>query len=510
MQIKKVLAVVMSLCMIAGAESYCAPVISNSITAQASTVESDCFSFDEETGVLTLRGDVEASALWLFSNKQNVKSIIAEDGTVFPKTCNCLFQGFKNCTDIDLKHVDTSDAKSMYNMFEGCSSLTSLELSGFNTSNVTNMSQMFKNCSGLTTLDLSGFNTSNVDTMSDMFRNCSRLTTLDLTRFDTGHVKSMSCMFCGCSSLKELDLSRFNTKRVSSTDHMFCGCSSLAKLNIGNFDVRKVTNMWGMFYGCSGLKTLDLSSFQTNSVTDLGSMFCDCSSLKELDLSGFISKQVTSIDGMFRGCSSLKGLDLSGINTIRVRDTNSMNEVFSGCTNLTYLNISNFDTSNNPCLTDIFRDCNSLNTLVLGEKYTEIITAQALPNGDGWKKMPDSETIVSGDGEFAVIKNDGKNTYTRFTAITTTYPTNIKVEYSEKNHQVRFTWDEVKGAERYGIAVYQTGKWRLQTQSITDTVYTTPKNLTPGKTYKVAIAAKVNGKWDTANAIKHAVSITIK
>ena len=34
-----------------------------------------------------------------------------------------------------------------------------------------------------------------------------------------------------------------------------------------------------------------------------------------------------------------------------------------------------------------------------------------------------------------------------------------------------------------------------------------PKNLTPGRTYSVAIAARVNGKWDIANATKNAVTI---
>ena len=93
---------------------------------------------------------------------------------------------------------------------------------------------------------------------------------------------------------------------------------------------------------------------------------------------------------------------------------------------------------------------------------------------------------------------------------TLTYPANIKVEYSKEYHQVRFTWDKVKNADRYGIAIYLAGKWRVQAQNITDTSYTSPKNLTPGKTYWVAIAARVNGKWDTANAIKHAGTVTIK
>ncbi|SEL44406.1 hypothetical protein SAMN05216469_1323 [Ruminococcus albus] len=91
-----------------------------------------------------------------------------------------------------------------------------------------------------------------------------------------------------------------------------------------------------------------------------------------------------------------------------------------------------------------------------------------------------------------------------------TFPTNIRVEYSKEYHQVRFTWDKVEGADRYGIAVYLAGKWRVQAQNITGTVYTSPKNLTPGKTYKVAIAARVNGRWDTTNAIRHSGTVTIR
>lgn len=93
---------------------------------------------------------------------------------------------------------------------------------------------------------------------------------------------------------------------------------------------------------------------------------------------------------------------------------------------------------------------------------------------------------------------------------TITYPTNITVSYSKDYHQVKFTWDKVQGADRYGIAVYLAGKWRIQTQNITNTIYTSPKNLAPGKSYRVAVAARVNEKWDSANAIKNAVTVTIK
>ncbi|SEK69433.1 DUF4832 domain-containing protein [Ruminococcus albus] len=133
----------------------------------------------------------------------------------------------------------------------------------------------------------------------------------------------------------------------------------------------------------------------------------------------------------------------------------------------------------------------------------------------------------NGEGEYPIrFSNEGSNVYdTKLKAnfvgsfkintpikveAPTSYPTNIKVTYSEKYHQVRFTWDKVEGADRYGIAVYLAGKWRVQTQNIIDTIYTSPKNLTPGMSYRVAIAARVNGKWDTVNAIKNAGTITIK
>jgi len=188
-----------------------------------------------------------------------------------------------------------------------------------------------------------------------------------------------------------------------------------------------------------------------------------------------------------------------------------MSFMFDKCSKLESLDLSKFDISHCSCaMLQLFHSCNNLKTLKLGENFTELTPNAFLPNGNGWVNVNDSKTIVSGDGKYAAIINNGTNTYKQFTNESLTYPTNIKVKYNEKNHQVRFTWDEVEGADRYSIAVYKSGKWRIQTQDITDTVYDSPKNLTPGSTYKVAIAARVNGEWDTKNAIKNAVTVTVK
>ncbi|MBE6872816.1 MAG: hypothetical protein E7493_02755 [Ruminococcus albus] len=85
------------------------------------------------------------------------------------------------------------------------------------------------------------------------------------------------------------------------------------------------------------------------------------------------------------------------------------------------------------------------------------------------------------------------------------------VEHSEKFHQFRLNWNEVKGAQRYGVAVYLAGKWKIVTQDIPagTTSYTSPK-LRAGQTYKMVICAKVGGKWDISSLSSRAFTVTVK
>ena len=486
MQMKKFLAVVMSLCLTAGAVSYGAPVITQSITAQAADSATSGFSFNQTTGRLTLSGTVDGDALRKFNNtyRDNVWSVIALEGTVLPEDCSKLFCEYP-CSSIDLSNADTSNVKNMSRMFDNCCYLNSLNISGFDTSNVTDMSYMFNECSKLYSLDVSGFDTSNVTDMGDMFSLCNHLTSLDVSRFNTSKVTDMSGMFNSCLGLSTLDLSGFDTSNVTDMNTMFWGCVKLTSLDISRFDTSKVTNMGSMFCACNKLTTLDVSGFDTSKVTNMSGMFAD-TYLSTLDVSGFDTSKVTDMMVMF------------------------------GSRNLTELDLSSFDTSKVTKMDWMFSSCTNLRSLTLGENFKNVPEEAELNNDKGWVNSKDIATVVSGDGEYAVIENNGKNTYKRLpieeenheTALT--YPTNIKVEYSKEYHQVRFTWDKVENADRYEIAVYLAGKWRVQAQNITGTTYTSPQNLIPGRTYRVAIAARVNGKWDTANAIRHSGTVTIK
>ena len=90
------------------------------------------------------------------------------------------------------------------------------------------------------------------------------------------------------------------------------------------------------------------------------------------------------------------------------------------------------------------------------------------------------------------------------------YPEITNITYSESSHQFKITWKAVQGASRYGIAVYQGGKWRVKQQFDGNvTSFTSPK-LKAGQKYKLVVCAKVNGSWDTSSISKRAVNITIR
>ncbi|MBO4865403.1 MAG: carbohydrate-binding domain-containing protein [Ruminococcus sp.] len=92
---------------------------------------------------------------------------------------------------------------------------------------------------------------------------------------------------------------------------------------------------------------------------------------------------------------------------------------------------------------------------------------------------------------------------------TANYPKVTKIEYSEKYHQFRLTWDAVDGAEKYGVAVYLAGKWKVVDQNITTTTFTSPK-LAAGQTYKMVVCAKINGSWDISKINSRAFTVTVK
>ena len=91
---------------------------------------------------------------------------------------------------------------------------------------------------------------------------------------------------------------------------------------------------------------------------------------------------------------------------------------------------------------------------------------------------------------------------------TGSYPEVTKIEYSETYHQFRISWTPVKNADKYGIAVYIAGKWRVQ--AYTDaTTFISPK-LKAGESYRMLIAARSGGNWDLTDMNKRTFIVTVR
>ena len=88
----------------------------------------------------------------------------------------------------------------------------------------------------------------------------------------------------------------------------------------------------------------------------------------------------------------------------------------------------------------------------------------------------------------------------------TTYP-EVKTQVNGK--RFKLTWTTVENAEKYGIAVYQAGKWVVKTTVDSNTTTFVSPTVTSG-TYKMIVCAKVNGKWDTRSLNSRAFEVTIK
>ena len=280
MKIKKITSLLMALtvsCGVIQTVNNYSPVSFTTIAAEQT--EQTVF-FNEETGVLSLRGNVNKEEVKKYSDK--VTSIIAEEGTVFPEDCSGLFKYFYYVKSIDLSKADTSNVKNMERMFYACYDLTSIDVSGFDTSKVEDMNYIFGGCKKLTSLDVSNFDTSKLYYMNGLFFQCESLTTLDVSNFDTSNVKSMWELFSGCTDLKSLDLS--------------------------NFDTSKVVMMTGMFSNCKGLTTLDLSSFNTVDLKNTTRMFFGCTDLKKVYVgANWITDGVLYDQGMFYLCHEIVG-----------------------------------------------------------------------------------------------------------------------------------------------------------------------------------------------------------
>lgn len=166
------------------------------VTVSAAFDNSDECAFDEETGTLHLRGNVDKSDVQQYKDK--AVYVVAEEGTVLPEDCGAMFDTFKKVQSIDLKKADTSAVTNMSFMFSGCEKLAKLDISSFDTSDVMFMNSMFANCMGLTTIYVSdNWNIRAFCDSQGMFENCGELVGGNQTRWDNSYTDALYAVIDG-------------------------------------------------------------------------------------------------------------------------------------------------------------------------------------------------------------------------------------------------------------------------------------------------------------------------
>jgi len=225
----------------------------------ASGVDGTCSWVIDKDGVFTIRPTNGVSGViaehdlinyppWYYYG-ENVEKVIVEPGVKCNNKSLLTFANMKNCTEMDIHNLDTSNATNMAGMFSGCASIKQIDLSNFNTSKVTHMGEMFFECSSLESLDLSTFDVRKVKQIEQMFQGCSKLTNLNLSNFETNSAISFYNLFKDCSMLSNLDISGLIINDNASIYNMFLNCNNLKKIKLGeDFRFRSKSNTNESYY----------------------------------------------------------------------------------------------------------------------------------------------------------------------------------------------------------------------------------------------------------------------
>ncbi len=399
----------------------------------------DLVTFDEATGVLTIKNKDVIDSSDVSQWKRTAKELVLEDIGSISKEAFAEFKiesatiknvkhigySFRSCTALKCLEIDgvgTIDqfafynpanleevaisnveeiGKNAFNVYGGATKLNKVSLA-----NVTNIAdQAFKDHSELTELSFD-----NVGTIGfQAFMNCSKLGKLVLS----GKVSAIgTSAFLGCKSLSEI-----NIDGVEVGNTAFYGCTGITKVVLKN--IQSVGSQ--AFTGCTGLETVEISDVETignmafsvygdnvlpactslatlkmTNVDHIGkNAFYKCTNLKEVDLTNVTFDQADIYDaekGIFY--PPFKAAGTKGM-TLTVKDSDLGGYAFSGCAGLTTATISNVKSIGQYA----FKDCTGLTTATINN--IDVIEQYAFWNCSNLSTVDSLRNVSDRIGGFA-------------------------------------------------------------------------------------------------------------
>ncbi|HOH87245.1 BspA family leucine-rich repeat surface protein, partial [Ruminococcus sp.] len=362
--------------------------------------------FDENTGTLTLTGEVVKEQLDEYRADPKVKHIVADSTVTLPDSCKNFFTGMM-AEDIDLSAVDCDNVKDIYNMISYCQNLKTVDLGGIDLSSIEHANYAFYWNPKLETIYVySGGIMSYIEDDEDtkMFEGCTSLKGYAGTVYDSNYVgKSRARVDEGASNpgyfsvyidgvkyqngvltiTNVFDKNTFkdteyaNAKKVivrgdalpEYSGELFSQFPNVEEIDLSGADFSHVTYMRGWFRGLTELYSVEWGDHvETGNVENMQNLFNGCTSLQFPHVEALDTSGINSAYAMFRNCSSLESVWLN-LNNFDTSNIVSFSQMFDGCSMLTSINLSSFDTSS---LTDtryMFRNCFALKRITVSDKW---------------------------------------------------------------------------------------------------------------------------------------------
>ena len=357
---KKTVSIILSILMILSSFSVIASVSAKE-TNVSSTGESysgttgDCkWSFDEDTGTLTISGDgkmaSDTSTPWENYSDYITKVVIGNGVTFIGDYAFYISKNLKSVTISDSVTTIGDDA------FYDCTSLTSITIPN----SVTSIGYgAFENCSSLTSITIP-----NSVTSIDSYAFYGTGYWNDENNWDNGLLYLNNYLIKAKSDIEKYVV-KDGTKLIAGG--AFIGCSSLTSIEIPD----SVTTIGAYaFYDCSSLKSVTIP----DGVTLIGDCaFGDCSSLTSIDV-GVENKYFSSVDGNLYNKDKTEFIQYAiGKNqndfVIPNSVTNIIGYAFCNCSSLTSITIPDSVTSIG---SGVFIGCSSLTSITIPDGVTSI------------------------------------------------------------------------------------------------------------------------------------------
>ena len=515
------------------------------------------YSFDAETGVLTISGEGDMENYNYENNpfykKSNIKTVIIKNGVT--SIGDWVFYNCSSLTSITIPNSVTSIGNWV---FRDCTSLTSVAIP----TSVTSIGDgVFYCCESLTSIEVSNNNENYSSTDGVLFnKNKSELITYPAGKTDSEYaipnsVTSIgSYAFFDCESLTSVTIPNsvtnigvyafYGCKSLTSVtipdsvisigDYAFSYCESLTSVTIPN----SVTSICSdAFFDCTSLKSIEVSDNNKNyssvdgvlfnkdktelikypssktdntyeipdNVTSIGAYaFQDCSRLTSVT----IPNSVTSIGyGAFLGCSSLTSV------TIPNSVTSIGSYAFYDCTNLANVYYSGSQSDWNKITIGDYNEC--LTNAALHCSSTPTPTPEPTPTPNP-APQPTTQSTQETQQQVAkqTVQQQSTQNDTAAEQVNVAKPksTNIKKIKAAKK-AVSVEWKKVSGVKGYQIQVATDKKFKKNKKTVTvkkqKTTKTTVKKLKAKKkyyvrirTYKIVNGKKVYSSWSKVKSVK--------